>query len=208
MRCEDALLLISGRIDGVNTPEEDRVLQAHLESCSQCRGILQAFVEQNRSLAAMEAEPPSDLSAKVMAAIASECAPKKKRNKLWPVLAAAAAIALVVGLSAEWLPKFDGQTETAPIVARSLPEEPVAQAVNEWQEEQNGMTISWARTANVVETEELLPEMENCAFEVLENGSCLYHLPTVDSAEELSKTYNLVVFLHEQAEESYALLLP
>ena len=33
MKCEDALLLISGHIDGENSLEEEQLLQTHLADC-------------------------------------------------------------------------------------------------------------------------------------------------------------------------------
>ena len=43
MTCEDALILLSGHLDGVNTQEEETELFAHLQSCAGCRDLLAAF---------------------------------------------------------------------------------------------------------------------------------------------------------------------
>ena len=206
MKCEDALMLISGHIDGENTPEEDCLMQAHLESCGQCRQILQAYLEQDDGIAALTAEPPADLCGKVMEAIAGEKTPKKKQ-KFWPVLAAAAAVALVIGLGTGYLPAVESQPEAVPLAARSMPEEAVEPAACDFFEEINGQIISEVRRAYVVETDRLLPELENCSIEELEDGSLLYLLPSAETALELSEKYDLKVFWHQQAEEAYALLL-
>lgn len=204
MKCEDALMLISGHIDGENTPEEDWLMQAHLENCGQCRQILQAYLEQDDGIAALTAEPPADLCGKVMEAIAGEKTPKKKQ-KFWPVLAAAAAVALVIGLGTGYLPAVESQPEAAPIAARNAVVEFAEPA--DFFPEINGQILSDVRRAYVVETDRLLPEMESWDFEVLEDGSLLYLLPSAETALELSEKYDLKVFWHQQAEEAYALLL-
>ena len=43
MNCEEAMELLSGSIDGENTPEEERRLQAHLAECPACRALLEAY---------------------------------------------------------------------------------------------------------------------------------------------------------------------
>ena len=80
MKCEESLLLISGHIDGENTPEEENMLQAHLETCSHCRGILQAYLDVDNGVAALQEEPPENLVKNVMAAIGKP----KKKNRTCP----------------------------------------------------------------------------------------------------------------------------
>lgn len=206
MKCEDVLLLISGHMDGENTAEEERLLQEHLEKCEQCREVLRALTAQDFVLTSLEEEPPSGFCDRVMEAVKAE--QKTKRNrKWWPMLAAAAAVALIIGLGAEHLPAYESRTEAVPMIARSLPEEPVAYAQCDFFEEVSGQIISEVRRANVVETTELLPEMESCPCETMEDGSSLYLLPTAERAAELSEAYGLPLFVHPDAEEAYALLI-
>ena len=61
MKCEDALLLISGHVDQANTPEEEACLLVHLERCPACKRVLQAFEEMDAGLAALQEEPPAAL---------------------------------------------------------------------------------------------------------------------------------------------------
>ena len=200
MKCEDALLLISGHIDGENSLEEEQLLQAHLADCEACRAILQAWTEADQGIASLEEDAPADLCEKVMASIG---APKKKQ-RWWPVLATAAAVALVIGLGSDYVPAV--QEEAAmPMAARTASVEFAETA--DFFPEINGQILSDVRTAYVVEVSELLPEMENCPYEELEDGSLLYLLPSIEMAVELSETYGLELFIHQQAEEAYALLL-
>ena len=200
MRCEDALLLISGHIDGENTQLEEQMLQEHLADCEACRAILQAWEEVDLGIASLTEEAPADLCQKVIASIG---APKKKQ-KWWPGLAAAAVVALVIGLGSGYLPAMQ-QEEAVPMVARSMDVE-FAEPVDFFPET-SGQVLSEVRRACVVETSELLLEMETCPYEELEDGSLLYLLPSVESALELSEKYGLEVFWHQQAEEAYALLM-
>lgn len=115
MKCEDALLLISGHIDGENTPQEAQLLQEHLADCEACRAVLEAWTEVDMGIASLTEEAPADLCEKVMASIG---APKKKQRWL-PVLAAAAAVALVIGLGSGHMPAMQ-QEEAVPMVARTM----------------------------------------------------------------------------------------
>lgn len=208
MTCHEALILISGQIDGENTLEENRQLQAHLETCSQCRSVLKAFVDQDRGVAALVQEPPKDLCAKVMDAIAAEKQEKNRKHRLWPVLAAAAAVALVIGLGAGSLPAFEPQH--TPMTARMIQEPETEVVVNELTEILNPQLLAEERQAQIVVTYDLLPEMETCPWENLPDGSLLYCLPAADSAMELSLTYGLELYEAANAEAgvSYVLLLP
>ena len=71
MTCDEALELISGHIDQENTPEEEALLQAHLQTCAQCREVLQAFIDMEGGISCLE-EPPADLRERVMEAIHAE----------------------------------------------------------------------------------------------------------------------------------------
>lgn len=199
MKCEDALLLISGHIDGENSLEEEQLLQTHLADCEACRGVLQAWKETDQGIASLEEDAPADLCEKVMASIG---APKKKQ-RWWPVLAAAAAVALVLGLGSGYVPAVQ-EGAAMPMTARTASVEFAETA--DFFPEINGQILSDVRRAYVVEVSELLPEIEKCPYEELEDGSLLYLLPSIEMAVELSETYGLELFIHQQAEEAYALL--
>ena len=117
VNCEDALLLISGHMDGENTPEEDAQLQAHLSGCAQCREVLAAYTEMDRGIAALTEEAPAGLCASVMSAIGQETAAKKRSRRLWPVAVSAAAVALIIGISG--LPALRPAQEAAPMMVQA-----------------------------------------------------------------------------------------
>lgn len=99
MNCNDYLPLLSGHLDGENSPEEEQRLQAHLAQCASCRARLQAFERGDRLLRADTAVPPAGLTASILAAAAKtpQRPVKKPRRAYWGGLATGlAAAALVV----------------------------------------------------------------------------------------------------------------
>lgn len=98
MNCNDYLPLLSGHLDGENTPEEEQRLQAHLAQCADCRARLQAFARGDRLLRADTAVPPAGLTASILAAAANtpQQPAKKPRRAYWGWLATGAAAAALV----------------------------------------------------------------------------------------------------------------
>jgi len=98
VNCNDYLPLLSGHLDGENSPEEEQRLQAHLAQCADCRARLQAFERGDRLLRADTAVPPAGLTASILAAAKTPQRPvKKPRRAYWGGLATGlAAAALVV----------------------------------------------------------------------------------------------------------------
>ena len=99
--CNEYLPLLSAHIDGMNSEIEERRLQQHLRSCAHCRERLRELEEADATLRAAKAEPPADLTARIMAQVRSE--PRKKaphKRKYLSIgaagLAAAAMLALVL----------------------------------------------------------------------------------------------------------------
>ncbi len=95
MDCSEALTLLSGRLDGENTEEEERALQNHLDVCPDCRAILEAYQAIDKGVLALADEPPEALARGVMEAVRR---PVKKRRFYFGggTLAAAALIALIL----------------------------------------------------------------------------------------------------------------
>jgi len=99
VNCNDYLPLLSGHLDGENSPEEEQRLQAHLAQCADCRARLQAFERGDRLLRADTAVPPAGLTASILAAAAKtpQRPVKKPCRAYWGGLATGlAAAALVV----------------------------------------------------------------------------------------------------------------
>lgn len=58
MTCEDALVLLSGHLDGENSEEEEAQLSTHLRQCPACRELLAAFQAADQGILSLEEEPP------------------------------------------------------------------------------------------------------------------------------------------------------
>lgn len=103
--CDEALELISARLDGALSPDGEAALEAHLARCPACGALLADLTELHAALdGAEEVPPPADLKDKIMAAVAAEQvvpfpAPKKRRPgwRVWGSAAAVLALALLGG---------------------------------------------------------------------------------------------------------------
>lgn len=206
MRCEDALLLISGHLDKMNTAQEEADLQAHLLGCEDCRNILEAFKEADSGVASLKENAPSDFCTGVMSQIKKEATKKKRRP--WYGIAVAAALMLVVGVSAAMdLPEDTGEPETASVaqntaVTRSAPAADGGSLARKIADE---------RGAPVVVVRELYYEIETCPCETLDEGYLLYELPDRDTAVTLGENYGCVIY-HPSEDTgqaaAFALLMP
>lgn len=205
MTCEQALVLLSGALDGENTEEEARQLQAHLDVCPSCRALLEAFREIDADVAKLRQEPPENLCASVMEQILQEASPKKKRRlPAWVGVAAAAALTLVL-----LRPGLTPQPEPTPL-ARTASEPAMLALQAETPEERTPQSLAEELGADVVVTDRELPELEHCVCETLDDGSVLFCLETPQTAEELSKAYGLPLCRPQQENNtgvSYALLV-
>lgn len=107
---EKMQLLISGHLDGCNTPEEERALQEHLARCPDCRQALKEYERIDALLRSIPpAEVPEGLTERIMQAVEAEprrSAPAKKRKLPFGFATAAAAVAavLLLAVSSGWLP--------------------------------------------------------------------------------------------------------
>jgi len=212
MNCEEALVLISGYLDGTNTDAEMAQLRTHLKDCSDCRQTLQTLKELEQGMVSLKEEPPADLKASVMEQIRMEAKPTRRLRR-WIPVAAAAALVFAVGLGGLG-PRVETnmaapaslQSDTAaPAVYSRMMEDSSAQSA-----ELDSQIVADRLGACVAETRELLPEMETCPCETLEDGSLLYQLSDFDAAKTLSERYDLVLYFpaeETQLEVSYARLL-
>ncbi len=60
MNCDACRVLISGRLDGELTPDQQRDLEAHLASCDACRRELDEMARLKEDLAMMRFTEPGD----------------------------------------------------------------------------------------------------------------------------------------------------
>lgn len=112
MKCSEAIELISSRLDGVISPEEDEKLTAHLAQCEQCRALEKELARLDALLPELEAEPPQALHEGVMREVKKQSRQKKEQRKIISfvsMLAAAAALfAVLAGFDIVKLPELGG----------------------------------------------------------------------------------------------------
>ena len=92
MTCEDALVLLSGHLDGENSEEEEARLSAHLRQCPACRELLAAFQAADQGILSLAEEPPQALRQEILDAAYKEPRLKRRvRASRWslPITAAA-----------------------------------------------------------------------------------------------------------------------
>ena len=119
--CDQALDLLSARLDGALTPEEAAGLEEHLSHCPDCRALAADLEELHAAMPGLYQEPPPELKERVMARIREESAPisleevRKRRSgrKVWRSWGAMAAAMAVVFMSALAM-RFGGDTTGIP----------------------------------------------------------------------------------------------
>ena len=114
-RCEEYQELISRLLDGDLTVRERVALEEHIRSCPDCAALYSAFSAISKQVAGDLEEAPLDLRANVMAEIRREEIRKKNRMPaaLRGVLAAAACLAIIVGISLGVSPQLRGRISAA-----------------------------------------------------------------------------------------------
>lgn len=109
LSCDEALELISARLDGPLSEEENNRLEEHLSVCPACRALSADLEVLHAELPGLAAQPPAGLKESVMDRIhASKVTPfqGKKRQWRWRSLASLAAVLAIVVVGAgtmnEW----------------------------------------------------------------------------------------------------------
>lgn len=108
--CEQALELISAKLDGALTAEESAQLEEHLAACPACRALLADFEELHMELPRLAAQPPADLKDNIMAEVRrSKVTPfqGKKKQWRWRSLASLAAVLVLVFLGGSAMRQWD-----------------------------------------------------------------------------------------------------
>lgn len=205
MKCEDALILISGHLDHTNTAEEEAALQEHLSNCAACRCVLSDFSEADEALLTAKEKAPCDLHTNVMAQIGKEA--NKKKYRPWAGAAVAAALLLVVGSGLIKEPQENHAPQTV-----SVSETDAAQrSIVKTDEQTIARQLAQERNATVVLARELYYEIEAYPCETLDTGYLLYILPDHDAAVFLGETHGCIIFDPPEEKTSdicYALLIP
>lgn len=109
LSCDQALELISARLDGPLSQEETEELEEHLSACPACRALSDELELLHKELPTLAAQPPAGLKEGVMDQIrASKITPFQSKKSRWrwrslASLAAVAVLALVaVGAVDQW----------------------------------------------------------------------------------------------------------
>ncbi len=106
MRCEDAALLLSARLDGELSEAEEQELNDHLAGCPACRALAEDLASLRASLERLEDEPDAEgFAARVMESVRAAEGRKKiiplfRRPQARAVAGLAACAVLCVGLYA------------------------------------------------------------------------------------------------------------
>ena len=116
MNCEDYTELLSARLDGELTPEEEKTLEDHLNICADCRAVAEDLERIHLSFEDLEPVPaPDSLARDVMAKIEGpKVVPLFRRPAFQAVAGLAACLVLCVGL---WQ-GVSGQKQEIPAEAR------------------------------------------------------------------------------------------
>lgn len=102
--------LISGHLDGCNTPEQEAILHEHLATCPACNQKMKDYQKMQKTMKSLERETPESLSSSVMDAITNDDSPKPKPLKKLPfrygtaIAAVAAVVVLVISSGKFGLP--------------------------------------------------------------------------------------------------------
>lgn len=125
MNCDKYLDLISARLDGELTAQEEADLTAHLQTCPACRAIAEDITGLHSALSSMgEADTPPELSQTVMANIKAER--RQLRRAFRQLTGIAACLALFVGVWQLTRPNTPAANPNLPSVARHMEPQPFA----------------------------------------------------------------------------------
>ncbi len=103
MSCEQALSLMSASMDGELSPEQETLLQAHLDSCPDCRRVMEAMKGLDLQVSALQEPAPEGLKKGVLYRIDQATGRVLTPRRRWfgpgtAVGAVAAVLVLLVGL--------------------------------------------------------------------------------------------------------------
>lgn len=154
MNCEKAWELLSLQMDGALTPEEQTALEAHLESCPDCRKRKEELLAAEAAFKDCQAEAPAALHSRVMDAVRQEAKQKKSSRKQWftvgIVAAAAAAVAILAGVGLLQMPgtangvnavSIAGAFSRLEISTEFAPEDAAEEAMAQEYAEKNGCPV-------------------------------------------------------------------
>lgn len=100
MNCDEVLELLSPSLDGELTDQQEAQVQAHLDQCPSCRALMAELAAIHEGCGAWEADPPPELTQRVLSGLPAQKAPKPAKLlywKRWGTMAAAVALIALAG---------------------------------------------------------------------------------------------------------------
>lgn len=109
MNCEQIYELLSARLDGALSVEDEARVQAHLDACPDCRRLYEAMASIEKKTAELAVPAPEGLKRGVMYRIRQESGKQKKKRGYWGAGTGfgliAAVLVLLVGTGVIRLPR-------------------------------------------------------------------------------------------------------
>ena len=109
MNCEQIYELLSARLDGALSAEDEARVQAHLDACPDCRRLYEAMASIEKKTAELAVPAPEGLKRGVMYRIRQESGKQKKKRGYWGAGTGfgliAAVLVLLVGAGVIRLPR-------------------------------------------------------------------------------------------------------
>ena len=200
--CTQYLELISARLDGELSPEEEKRLQAHLDQCPSCRALLADLTAIYHETSRPLEDVPAGFADRVMRRIESDAsarAEQKRQRRQWRMVAAmAAALTLVIWAvgpldPADLLVKGD-PAQTPAVSAQVLPDARLAEP------DPASLPQSYAVQAENLPSEPDTPfvlsgalpgQLEGYPSHTLEDGSLAVSLPADDFRQLAEALFSL-----------------
>lgn len=141
MNCEQIYELLSARLDGALSAEDEARLQAHLDACPDCRRLYEAMASIEEKTAELAVPAPEGLKRGVMYRIRQESGKQKKKRGYWGAGTGfgliAAVLVLLVGTGVIRLPRpqtaakasAGGATVSQPSPSAEKPAQPAEETI-------------------------------------------------------------------------------
>lgn len=181
MSCERYLDLISARLDGPLSQQDEAELTAHLNTCPQCRAIADDLTNIHSALSGCAAVPPAELATGVMNTVRTTRTARKRTFRQVGVLAA--CLVLCVGIlritDAIHFDRNRPAVDQTPMTARAIPGPAQTEGLaftNEQRLRLGGMSTSFEPSADLLGSTQAL-------------AKCLARFPYNDLSA-LAQTYD------------------
>lgn len=151
MNCERYLDLISARLDGPLSPQDEAELNAHLNTCPECRAIADDFSKMHSALTGCVVPAPAELAEGVMKSIRAQHTARKRTFRQLGALAA--CLVLCVGVFTLTRPERTVSPAGVPDIARHVQPFALTEGLtftNEQQLRLSAMSTSFEPTADLL----------------------------------------------------------